>query len=87
MIDPDLYYLIWQQEHGELMRKTARRREARETMRPPDGKPGRSLSAQLISTYREGLSLFAFLFIGSRRSAAAPAANEEARTTYQLNES
>ena len=33
MTDPELYYQMWKQEHGERMRTVARRREAREASR------------------------------------------------------
>ncbi|MBJ7598673.1 hypothetical protein [Candidatus Nephthysia bennettiae] len=35
MIDPELYYRLWQQEHGEQVRQAARRQAVRDSRTAP----------------------------------------------------
>ena len=68
MLDPELHYQVWKQEHGELMRRVARRRESKEAL-PYRLQKQRILRlgiGQRASTYGGRLALVAVRYLGVR---------------------
>ena len=68
MLDPELHYQVWKQEHGELMRSVARRRESKEALpsRLEKQRIRRPGIGQRASTYGSRLALVAVRYLGVR---------------------